>query len=108
MFSGHLMPAAYPGSSYKTLSNSGSNSTHWWLSTLCAGCSQWTDNASKSVSLNPASTAVIVAWGSSTRAVTTPANNASAFPAHDAKNKVSFDLSSAKIANFTGLVATLA
>ena len=99
------MPAAYPGASYTLLPGSSTNSTHWTLNVLCSGCSQWTDQTGKAASLNPASTAVPLAYGSSARAVTQPANNASAFAAHDTKGKWSHDLSSAKVANFSSLVA---
>jgi hypothetical protein len=74
---------------------------------LAQGVSTWTDASGKAASLNPAGTAVPLAWGSSSRAVTAPANNASAFAGHDAKGKFAHDLSSAKIANFAALVQKL-
>ena len=99
------MPAAYPGASYKLLPGSTTNSTHWTLNVLCSGCSQWADATGKATSLNPEGTTVPLAYGSSAKAVSQPASNTSAFSIHDAKGKWTHDLSSAKVANFSSLVA---
>lgn len=105
--SAHTLPGAYAGASYTVLPTSATNTTHWKLDVLAQGVSTWTDASGKAAGLNPASTAVPLAWGSSSRAVTTPASNTSTFAGHDAKGKFTHDLSSAKIAGFEGLVAKL-
>lgn len=105
--SAHTAPAVYTGATYTVLPTSVTNATHWKLDVLAQGVSSWTDASGKTASLNPASTAASLAWASAARAVTQPANNASAFPGHDAKGKFTADLSSAKLANFAALVQKL-
>ncbi|CAK7204859.1 hypothetical protein SEUCBS139899_007621 [Sporothrix eucalyptigena] len=87
---GHTLPAAYTGASYTTLSSS-KNSTHWALSVVCSGCSQWSG-----ASLAP-STANTIAWASSTRAVTTPSSNTSTFGYHTGRGTVTVDLTAARV-----------
>ena len=101
------LPGVYTGATYTVLPTTSSNTTHWTLDVLAQGVSTWSDASGKAASLNPAGTAVPLAWGSSKRAVTTPANNASSFAGHDAKGKFTHDLSAGKVADFAGLVAKL-
>ncbi|KAB5513258.1 hypothetical protein GE09DRAFT_1209055 [Coniochaeta sp. 2T2.1] len=103
----HTLPGVYTGATYTVLPTSATNTTHWKLDVLAQGVSTWTDASGKAASLNPSGTAVPLAWGSSSRAVATPANNASSFAGHDAKGKFSHDLNSAKVADFNALVAKL-
>ncbi|KAL1889012.1 hypothetical protein Sste5346_009192 [Sporothrix stenoceras] len=86
---GHTLPAAYTGATYRTLSSS-KNTTHWTLSVVCTGCSQWSGGSL-------AASANTLAWASSTRAVTTPASNTSTFGYHTGRGTISVDLSTARV-----------
>jgi hypothetical protein len=100
--SGHVLPAPYADASYTLLPSSKANDTHWQLDTLCDGCSKWA-----AASLDPAGTAVPLAWAMAGTPVADPANNASRFGIHSGKGKWTHDLSSAKLADFDALVAKL-
>ncbi len=91
--SGHTLPGAYTGASYKTLSSS-KNATHWAIEVLCQGCSQW----GTSGKLNAAGTSTL-AWAVGTGAVTQPTNNASSFGYHSGRGRFSLDLTTAKVAS---------
>ncbi|KAK3935149.1 cellobiose dehydrogenase [Diplogelasinospora grovesii] len=95
----HTYPTAYPDATYTVLPGSTSNSTHWTLNALAKGVSSW-----GTTKLDPAATAVSLAYAQSAQAPSEPANNASRFSIHQTKAKFSVDLSSCKIANFTALV----
>ncbi|KAK7981188.1 hypothetical protein PG989_013645 [Apiospora arundinis] len=106
---GHTMPGPYQGATYEVLKGSGSNDTHWTLTTLCHGCSQWkTDNGTVVQGLDPAVTAPInVAFALSAKAPTQPANNASAIGFHSAKGPLKLDLAAAKTDLFDEYVQAL-
>ncbi len=97
------MPTAYVGASYTVLPSSKANSTHWQLDVICSGCSSWAGAAGKA-SLDPAGTAVALAYATSGTAPADPANNASRFGIHNAKGKWTHDLGSAKLADFASIV----
>ncbi|KAK3933645.1 hypothetical protein QBC46DRAFT_348400 [Diplogelasinospora grovesii] len=89
--SGHSVPGAYTGATYSILPSSTTNATHWQLDVLCVGCSQW-----GATSLNPNGTNAL-AWAKSSKAVSTPASNASSFAIHEAKAVFAHDFSQARI-----------
>jgi len=66
---------------------------------VCKGCSSWTG---KTV---PLSASAPLAWASSSKPVTTPADPASSFSVHDNKAKFTFDLTAAKQDNFATATA---
>jgi hypothetical protein len=92
---GYRLPDVYNDAKYVVnWASTGVNATHWYLTGVCTGCSKWSAK-----SITP-SASVPLAWGVSTRAVTAPANPASAFSAHTAKGKFTFDFTAAKADNF--------
>ncbi|KAK8133450.1 hypothetical protein PG984_005462 [Apiospora sp. TS-2023a] len=103
----HTMPSAYTGATYTVLKGSASNGTHWSLTTLCRGCSQW--NASGSInSLDPAATAPVnLAYALSRSAPAQPANNASRIAIHNAKGTLALDMAAAKTSKFDEYVRSL-
>lgn len=100
------MPTAYTGATYTVLAGSSPNSTHWTLTALCTGCSQWTGSGATATKLNPATTAT-VAYALSSKAPAEPANNASSISIHTAKGKFTLDLGAARTADFNTYVQTL-
>lgn len=103
------MPGPYKGVTYQVLKGSGSNATHWTLTTLCRGCSQWpTENGTAVEGLDPVATSpVSVAYALSARAPTNPANNGSAIGFHSAKGPLKLDMSAAKTDRFDEYVQSL-
>ena len=103
------MPGAYQGATYEVLKGSGSNATHWTLTTLCRGCSQWkTDNGTVVAGLDPAATSPVnVAYALSQKAPAQPANNASSIGFHSAKGPLKLDLAAARTDRFEEYVRSL-
>ncbi|KAK8130684.1 hypothetical protein PG999_003064 [Apiospora kogelbergensis] len=103
------MPGPYAGATYQVLKGSGANATHWALTALCRGCSQWTtDNGTVVAGLDPAAAGpVSVAYALSTKAPAQPANNASAVGFHSAKGPLKLDLAAAKTERFDEYVRAL-
>jgi hypothetical protein len=100
------MPAAYTGATYTALGGSVTNSTHWTLTTLCSGCSQWTATGTAAGKLNPAANAS-VAYALSATAPTQPSNNASNIAIHTAKGKFTLNLGEARTDQFNSYLQTL-
>ncbi|KAK7921549.1 hypothetical protein PG985_009571 [Apiospora marii] len=102
----HSMPGAYTGATYTVLKGSASNGTHWTLTALCRGCSQW--NASGTVkSLDPAATAPVnLAYALSQTAPAQPANNASRIAIHSAKGTLALDMAAARTKRFEDSAAS--
>ncbi|KIH95167.1 hypothetical protein SPBR_03535 [Sporothrix brasiliensis 5110] len=102
---GHTLPTAYDGASYKVLPSSKTNDTHWQLDAICTGCSTWVGAAgSEAKTLDPASAAISLAYATSATAPADPSNNASRFGIHSAKGKWTQDFGSAKLTGFASLV----
>lgn len=101
------MPGPYAGAAYTVLKGSASNGTHWRLTTLCRGCSQW--NASGTVnSLDPAATAPVdLAYALSRTAPAQPADNASRIGIHGAKGTLALDAAAARTDKFEEYVRAL-
>lgn len=92
----------YTGANYTLLEGSGTNSTHWYASVLCQGCSQW-----KGGSVNPANTAAPLAWAASSKPVAKPSDPSSSFSIHDSKAQFKFDLTAAKATGFEAAIKPL-
>ncbi|KAK8077016.1 hypothetical protein PG996_003186 [Apiospora saccharicola] len=103
----HSMPGAYTGAAYTVLKGSASNGTHWSLTTLCRGCSQW--NASGTMkSVDPVATAPVnLAYALSRSVPSQPANNASRIAIHNAKGTLALDMAAAKTSKFDEYVRSL-
>lgn len=86
---------------------SGANATHWTVSALCRGCSQWTDAVGAAKSLDPTSTQAPVAYAFSRDPPRVPANNASAISYHAAHGQLALDLAGARSDAFDAHVASL-
>ncbi|TLS30647.1 hypothetical protein PpBr36_03052 [Pyricularia pennisetigena] len=95
-------PSPYSGASYETLPMSTTNATHWRLDAICTGCSSWHGGE-----LDPASSTAAIGWAMAYAAPTQPANNTSSIRYHSSRDRISFDLAAAKIANFNEAVNSL-
>ncbi|KAK3321307.1 hypothetical protein B0T19DRAFT_403861 [Cercophora scortea] len=96
--SARTYPAVDPAVSYTVLGGSTANATHWTLNALAKGISAW-----GTTKLDPASTAVTLAYAHSATAPTS-ADPTSRFGIHSGHAKWTQDLSSAKIADFGAAV----
>lgn len=105
--SGYQMPGPYAGASYEVLPPSGANATHWALSVLCHGCSQWTDAVGATKALDPTSSQAPLAYAFSRDAPRDPANNASAISYHAAHGQLALDLAGARSDGFDAYIASL-
>jgi hypothetical protein len=76
------------------MKGSGVNETHYTLTALCNGCSQWGD-ASAQTKLNPMGVNTL-AWARAKKPVNAPANNASTFNVHSDFDHWSHDFSLAQ------------
>ncbi|KAK8095090.1 hypothetical protein PG997_001775 [Apiospora hydei] len=105
------MPGPYAGAMYTVLKGSEANSTHWTLTTLCRGCSQWTATAQRgtnSKSLDPAATAPVdLAYALSVTLPAEPANNASRISYHSSRGALALDMAVAKTSKFDKYVQLL-
>ncbi|KAF2877276.1 hypothetical protein BDV95DRAFT_673985 [Massariosphaeria phaeospora] len=102
---GLILPNPYANATYTQMKGSGANSTHWTLTVRAQGASQWYDSEGTLVTLNP-NDAGTFAHAYSTRAVSQPARNTSAFNHHDSVGYPSIDLAAAQSASFDSWVAS--
>src|SRR3569833_939232 len=84
LLSGHTLPGAYSGASYKTLASS-KNASNWQLSVVCSGCSQWSGGSLK------ADGSSLLAWAMGTVSFSQPSINACAFIYHNVIVRFSVD-----------------
>ena len=101
------MPGPYAGASYEVLRPSGANATHWTLSVLCTGCSEWTDAVGAAKALDPTSAQAPLAYAFSRDPPRVPTNNASAISYHAAHGQLALDLAGARSDAFDAYVASL-
>lgn len=98
-------PAPYNGTSTKVFASSSTrNETHWKVSVLCSGCSQWAGGEINSHGN------VTFGWGVSSHAVDTPASASSAIRFHDVgKGHFELDMNKARLSkdDFGALVKSL-
>lgn len=73
------------------MAGTGTNTTHWTLTTLCRGCTTWADSDGNIVTLNITGIAGL-AWAKSTTKPATPASNTSTFNFHNGFGKWQHDL----------------
>lgn len=101
------MPGAYAVATYAVLKGPASNGTHWTLTTLCRGCSQW-DASGTVTSLDPAATSPVnLAYVLFRSVPAQPANNASRIAIHSAKGTLVLDMAAAKTDKFEEYVRSL-
>jgi glucose/arabinose dehydrogenase len=98
------MPGAYDGAQYSLMKGSGTNSTHWTMTALCRGCTQYQGNDGSTVTIDGTTTAQF-AFAQGSGSVRTPASNTSDFDAHQAYGKWSHDLNAARSSQFDSWVA---
>ncbi|KAK8038451.1 hypothetical protein PG993_006862 [Apiospora rasikravindrae] len=104
----HSMPGPYAGATYTVLKGSETNSTHWTLTTLCRGCSQWTAQGGGTTSLDPAATTPVnLAYALSRMMPAEPANNTSSIAYHTARGMLTLDMAAAKTDKFEEYVQSL-
>jgi glucose/arabinose dehydrogenase len=89
------LPGAYRGAEYTYLAGTGTNTTHWTLTTLCRGCTTWADSDGNTVTLNTTGTAGL-AWAKATSKPTNPASNISTFNFHNGFGSWKHDLAGAQ------------
>ena len=97
--SGYQQPTPSTDATLTLLPDAAANETHWTLSAVCTGCSQWGTG-----SIDPSGSAPL-AWAYAAAPPFTPADAASAFGIHDNKGSVPFDFSTAGVEGFEEAVA---
>ncbi|KAF2841713.1 iron reductase domain protein [Patellaria atrata CBS 101060] len=97
-------PGAYDGETLIPMKGSGTNSTHWTMTVLCKGCTNWTDNENNPYLLPGTSTSVTFAWAVGNSPVYEPANNQSYFDVHQKYGKWTHNLNAARNSQFQGWV----
>ncbi|KAF2840298.1 iron reductase domain protein [Patellaria atrata CBS 101060] len=101
---GLSLPQPYPDATYTELKGTGQNATHWTLTTLCEGCSAFLDVNGGDYMI-PTTGEARLAWAQSAEQVIEPANNESAFFAHDTFGKWGHDMAMAQSPDFDAWVA---
>lgn len=97
--SGYQPPAPSTDATLSLLPDAAANATHWTLSAVCTGCSQWAAGAIDPSGASP------LAWAYAATPPTTPSDAASGFGIHDDKGSVPFDFSTAGVEGFEEAVA---
>ncbi|KAH8819380.1 cellobiose dehydrogenase-like protein [Xylogone sp. PMI_703] len=98
------VPQAYDGATYTLMRGSGANSTHWTLTVLCEGCSQWLSTSGNTTSLDPGGTATL-AWAQSNSTVVDPTSNTTIFNAHNSVGTWTHNLALGRDSDFDTWVA---
>ncbi|RYP42798.1 hypothetical protein DL768_010212 [Monosporascus sp. mg162] len=96
----HVQPDIYDPAVYTTLKGSTANATHWTLTTLCRGCSQWVQNGGARTTLDPGTTAASFAFAASPTPPLDPADPWSPFEIHTEHGLFTLDLRLAQSQNF--------
>lgn len=92
--SGYQQPAPSNEATITLLPDAAANATHWTLSAICTGCSQWAAG-----SIDPSASSPL-AWAYAASPPFTPADPDSAFGIHDDKGSVPFDFAAAAVEGF--------
>ncbi|KAH7391486.1 cellobiose dehydrogenase-like protein [Cadophora sp. MPI-SDFR-AT-0126] len=92
---GLSQPTTYDAAEYFYLRGTGTNSTHWTLTTLCRGCTAWSSNDESIASINYTGTSH-VACAQAKAPVVDPTDNATAFNYHDSFSKWEHDIKAAR------------
>jgi hypothetical protein len=86
----------------------GFNATHWTLSIVCRGCSQWPSAGGYTTNINPSNVvwiATAINFGpAGTSTVQEPNSTDSSFNVHDWVARFGFDMAQAKQTNFDSIV----
>ncbi|KAK0118247.1 hypothetical protein ONS95_012548 [Cadophora gregata] len=92
---GLSQPGTYDGAEYFYLRGTGTNATHWTLTTLCRGCTAWPSNDESIASINYTGTSN-VACAQAKMPVVDSTDNATSFNFHDSFNKWEHDIKAAR------------
>lgn len=98
------MPAAYADASYTILEGTGSNETHWYVTTLCQGCTSWGNIYDDEITSIDTTMVNTLAFAFSLTPVDTPASNTSSFAIHDLTGHWMHDFTQARQKDFENYV----
>ncbi|RYP66945.1 hypothetical protein DL771_007519 [Monosporascus sp. 5C6A] len=103
----HVQPDIYDEAVYTTLKGTSANATHWTLTTLCKGCSQWVNNGGARTTLDPGATAARFAFAASPTPPLDPADPWSPFEIHSEHALFTLDMRAAQSPDFEKWIESL-
>ncbi|KAI0189903.1 iron reductase domain protein [Astrocystis sublimbata] len=102
----HVLPEPYAGATYRVLRGSTVNATHWTLTTLCSGCSNW-PASSDETTLNPKNESAKFAYALSPTPPAQPADNTSSITKHTVHDSFTLTLAAARTDRFEEYIRNL-